>query len=46
MVHNITMDEELTTITRPFDSHKKASEKHKDGRKDHHHGVDGNGMLC
>ncbi len=33
-------------VASPFDAHENACKEHKDGRKDHHHRVNGNGVLC
>lgn len=36
----------LAAVTSVFDTHEYASQEHENGRKDHHHGVNGNWMLC
>jgi hypothetical protein len=33
-------------VASPFDAHENASQEHKNGRKDHHHRVNGNRVLC
>lgn len=36
----------LTAVASQLDPHENTGQEHKDGRKDHHHRVNGNRMLC